>query len=68
MWFNHVVTYLLWLYSSMGRTLKTAVYDWDNSDRREIGKGFVGNLFDREYKEYLPSEVEQQIDEMDEHR
>ena len=53
---------------SFGRALKDAVYDWNNSDRREIGKGFVGSLFEREYREQLPSEVEQQIEDVDEHR
>ena len=53
---------------SFGRAIKVAMTDWDNSDRREIGKGFVGTLFEREYREYLPSEIEEQIEEMDEHR
>ena len=56
------------MFASFGRAIKVAMTDWDNSDRREIGKGFVGTLFEREYREYLPSELEEQIDDMDEHR
>ena len=48
--------------------LKGAVYDWDNSDRREVGKGFVGKLFDREYKDDLSPDIQKRIENMDEHR
>lgn len=51
-----------------GEVMKEAVYDWKNTDRREVGKGFVGRLFDRQYKHQLPDEVQSQIKLLDQHR
>ena len=57
-------------FQAMGRMTEKALDAvLDNSDRREIGKGFIGNLFEREYRdERIDSEIKQQIDEMDDHR
>jgi hypothetical protein len=41
----------------------------DNSDRRELGKGMMGDLLNREYRpDRMTSEIRAQMDELDEHR
>ncbi len=51
--------------------IKDSVLDsvFDNSDRREIGKGLVGRLFKRSYRgDRIDSDIKAQLDEVDDHR
>ncbi len=58
-------------FEAMGR-IKDKVMDaaLDNSDRRELGKGFIGNLFgERQYRmDRMNSEIRAQMEAMDDHR
>jgi hypothetical protein len=44
------------------------LFDVDNSDRRELGKGFVGRFFGREYKDRVEQDILDEIEAMTEHR
>ena len=55
--------------SRIGRAVLDSALDFDNSDRREIGRGFIGQLFDLRYRQdRMNSEIEAQIEAIDEHR
>ena len=59
-------------FESMGRITKKVLdtaLDFDNSDRREIGRGMMGNLLDVTYRrDRMTKEIEAQIEAIDEHR
>ena len=53
------------------KRMKDTVIDkaLDNSDRRELGKGMMGDLLNREYRmDRMNSEIQTQMDELDDHR
>ena len=53
------------------RRIMTAILDnaFENSNRRELGKGIVGNIFNRSYRqERIDSYIQSQLEELDDHR